>query len=323
MRYFALLIALTFACSESIAQNQIDLRELILKARTIAERHGDEVWSGYTAAPFGVLLVEAETERLFCHEGPAEGFEDRGIDAVLSCPSGTRPTSFPTNLLASFPAVDNVPTIVIGTPDATSLSPDAWILTLLHEHFHQLQYSWPGYYPGTASLDLAGGDESGMWMLNYPFPYERDETAKSFHVMADRLIATLNAIGSDEFAGALQRYWLSREAARNTVSDADWRYIELQFWQEGVARWTESAVSALSSELSDATDAARRRIITELSTLDLPSQKRAAVYPIGAAEATILEAGGSDWRETYWSEPFSLGPKILELVDDRGNQSRQ
>lgn len=44
----------------------------------------------------------------------------------------------------------------------------------------------------------------------------------------------------------------------------------------------------------------------------------AAVYPIGAAEAMVLEAGGSDWCATYRTEAFSLGPKILQLPDDRG-----
>jgi hypothetical protein len=318
MRFVALLIVLAAGCSESDAQNQIDPRELILQARTIAEDFGEDVWSGYSIAPFGLLLVDEETERLFCHSGSSDGFEDSGVDPVLLCPSGVRPTSFPTNILASFPAVDNVPTIVIGTPEATGMAAGAWVLTIFHEHFHQMQFSWPGYYPGTTDLDLDRGDESGMWMLDYPFPYEREETARSFRVMAQRLIAVLDAQGTETFDGALREYWLSRNAAKSTVSDADWRYIELQFWQEGVARWTEGAIGALSDNLSDATEEARLRIIRELSSLDLPSQKRAAVYPIGAAEAMVLEAGGSDWRATYWTEAFSLGPKILQLLDDRG-----
>jgi len=28
------------------------------------------------------------------------------------------------------------------------------------------------------------------------------------------------------------------------------------------------------------------------------------------------EAGGSDWRANYWSEPFSLGPQLQKLIDE-------
>jgi hypothetical protein len=321
MRVVAILIVLFAGLGESSAASQDDPRELILQARTIADRHGDEVWTGYSTTPFGVLLVEEETERLFCHFGSAEEFETIGIDPVLSCPSHVRPASFPPNMLASFPAVDGIPTIVIGTPEATGKSADEWVLTIFHEHLHQMQFSWPGYYPGTTGLELDDGDESGMWMLNYPFPYENEDTARSFHVMAEKLIAVIDAQGADAFDSALQQYWSSREAAKSKVSEADWRYIELQFWQEGVARWTEAAIAALSDNLSDATEEARHRIVRELSSLDLPSQKRAAVYPIGAAEAMVLEAGGADWRASYWSEPFSLGPQLQKLIEDRAAES--
>lgn len=309
------LIALFVIFSRPALGQQDDPRELIQKARTVAELNGDHVWAGFSDAPFGILLVEEDRERLFCHQGSPDGFESIGIDPILSCPSGTRQASFPPNMLASFPAVDGVATIVIGTPEATGKSPDAWVLTVLHEHFHQMQFSWPHYYSGITNLGLSGGDETGMWMLNYPFPYKHGETVKAFRVMANRLIEALEARNTGAFYDALVSYWQSREAARRTVSDDDWRYIELQFWQEGVARWTEGAIAAFSEDLSDAVGEANALIGRELSTLDLSSQNRSAVYPIGAAEASLLEAGGSKWRANYWSEPFSLGPQLQKLID--------
>ena len=294
-----------------------DLRELMREAREIAELNGNRVWPRFSDAPFGILLVEKEEERLFCHEGPAREFEPLGVDPVLSCVSHYRSATFPPNLLASFPAVDGIATIVIGTPEATGKTPREWILTLLHEHFHQLQFSWPNYYPGIESLTLSGGDDTGMWMLNYPFPYRRAETSSAFRLLADRLVVAMNARGTDSFDEAILRYWQAREAARDTVTAADWKYVELQFWQEGVARWTEGAIAALTEGYVDAASEAERRILQELAELDLAQQGRLAVYPIGAGEAMLLDAAGPDWREQYWSEPFALGPQLKRLATSR------
>ena len=310
------LTATLLMVSAQVTAQPVDPRELIRDARTAARQHGDQVWAGYNDAPFGVLLVEESGERLFCHQPVPEEFESTGLDPVLSCPSGVRPTTFPLGMLASFPAVAGIPTIVIGTPEATKLSPDAWVLTLLHEHFHQLQYSWPGYYPGTAGLGLDDeDDDSGMWMLNYPFPYEHDATVSAFRAMADALTIAINARDSDGFDDALISYWRSREAARQSVSEADWRYVEFQYWQEGVARWTEGAIASRSDRLSEAAAEAHARILRELAALDLSKHKRSVFYPLGAGEAMLLEAGGSGWRDNYWSEPFSLGPQLQNLVE--------
>ena len=314
-RYLKLVTCAACAvCGDSALGDPSDPRELIRDARAIAELNGDRIWPGYSDAPFGVLLVEKGRERLFCHEGPAAEFELLGVDPILSCTSSSRPAAFPPNLLASFPAVDGIATIVIGTPEATGLSPDAWVLTILHEHLHQMQFSRPDYYAGIENLGLSRGDETGMWMLNYPFPYSRDETSSAFRVMAERLIEALRVRGADAFYDSVLRYWQARESARRTVSEDDWRYVELQLWQEGVARWTEGAIAALTDEYSDAASEANEKIVRELVEFDLGKQGRVAFYPIGAGEAMLLEGVGSDWRERYWIEPFSLGPHLERLV---------
>ena len=220
-------------------------------------------------------------------------------------------------MLASFPAVDGVPTIVAGSPETTGKSSDEWILSVLHEHFHQVQYSQPGYHEGTLALGIDGGDETGMWMLNYPFPYENAETADTLKKMAQALVAALDARYTDAFNSALIDYWRAREAVRQTVSEDDWRYLELQLWQEGVARWTESAIATMSDDYADAAAKADALVIRELQALDSAEHRRNIVYPIGAAEAALLEAAGTDWRDRYWSEPFSLGHNFERLIDSR------
>ena len=58
----------------------------------------------------------------------------------------------------------------------------------MHEHFHQLQWAQPEYLKAIADLGLSKGDTTGMWMLNYPFPYDNPELARVVRV-SSRLAA--------------------------------------------------------------------------------------------------------------------------------------
>lgn len=292
------------------------IRTLIAKARAIAEIHGDALWNGWNTAPFGVLLVEETRETLFCHDGPAGEWRLIGKDPLTGCVMRTRPHgSLPLGILASFPAVDGVPTIVIGTPEATGRSPVSWMVTLLHEHMHQRQYTEANYYAGVAALDLAGDDTDAAWMLNYPFPYDRPKTVMAFTKLVTALDAAVVAIGGEGFQNAMSDYLDARQALRATVSDADWRYFEFQLWQEGVARWTELALSeaagAEDDDLAAHAAAMRNSLSKELAAIrekGVTEFGREAFYPIGASEALLLEAVAPSWRSRYFTEPFALGP---------------
>ena len=78
--------------------------------------------------------------------------------------------------------------MVIGQAENTqSKTSTRWVLTALHEHFHQLQESRPRYYADVDALGLAKGDTTGMWMLNYPFPYTKAEVKEQFAATAKAL----------------------------------------------------------------------------------------------------------------------------------------
>ena len=147
-------------------------RVRLAEAFRLAAAVGDRVWPGWSEAPFAVLLVTPEREFLLCHSRPSADFSRVGYDSLLGTEVFVRPRVFPTTFLATVPAVGGVPTIVVGQPANTGQASTRWVLTVLHEHFHQLQYSRPGYDAGVAALGLARGDSTGMWMLNYAFPYE-------------------------------------------------------------------------------------------------------------------------------------------------------
>jgi hypothetical protein len=305
-------------------------RVRIAEAFRLSDAIGDSLWQGWSAAPFAVLLVTPTREFLFRHPRPSAEFVHVLDDASLGGAVYVRPRVFAPNLLATFPAVGGVPTVVVGQASQTGKSSTAWVLTLLHEHFHQLQMSAPGYWTGVSALGLTRGDSTGMWMLNYPFPYDSAVVQARF-ASAWRALRT-SVAGSESGGaaavtpeGAVSALRASLESLRASLAPDDYRYLSFQLWQEGVARYTEYAMaeraaatftpSAQFLALPDGESfrgiAARLRSgIVGDSTLDIGTQRRVAFYPFGAAAALALDARGADWRRLYLTAGYSLDPLV-------------
>ncbi|HEY0726226.1 MAG TPA: hypothetical protein VGD41_20060, partial [Pyrinomonadaceae bacterium] len=91
-----------------------------------------------------------------------------------------------------FPAVGGVSTIVIGQAENTdSKTSTPWVITLMHEHFHQLQDSQPNFFQDTQALNLSRGDQTGMWMINYPFPYDSPPISSQFAILVRLLVEAI------------------------------------------------------------------------------------------------------------------------------------
>jgi len=302
----ALLAGGTRALSrDSWSRDSLYLR-LAIEARRLAL--STPLWPGWSTAPSQVLLVSDSLEYLIGAPGPANGFSDLAGDF-----SGervqSRPRVFSPTLLATFPAVNGTPTIVIGTTATTRLSPAAWTATLAHEHMHQWQYSRPGYYDRVQQLDLARGDTTGMWMLNFAVPYTDT-------VLGHALAAFAHTLNTQPAASlsVVREAWRQVERAAGTESA---RYLAFQFWQEGVARFTEEAFaramaggSATSTEPSRDTSLTRRHFAALADSLaqrrtrrigpaDVARRKREIAYPIGAALAAWMDAQQPSWRSNY------------------------
>ena len=310
-------------------------RVRLAEAFRLADAVGDRVWDGWSQAPFAILLVTADHEFLLRHPAPSSDFTRIGYDSLLATEVFVRSRVFPPNLLAAFPAVGNVPTIVIGQPANTNQTSTRWVLTLLHEHFHQLQSAQPDYYRGVAALNLARGDTTGMWMLNYPFPYDSAAVQARF-VAWTRALGTALARAPTAKSGdslvrdpMVQQVSETRRQLSATLSADDDRYLAFQMWQEGVARYTELQVArfAASSEYSPgeafralpdyseyavAAAAIEQNIRAGLSNVDLSRSKRVAFYAAGAATALLLDAAVPGWRTQYFAQKFSLDPLMRE-----------
>jgi hypothetical protein len=299
-----------------------DDRIRIAEAFRLAAAVGDEIWPAWTSAPFAILLVTPEREFLLRHPRPSPEFTKVGYDSLLATDVFVRARKFAPNLLATFPAVGGVSTIVVGQPAATGKNSTEWVLTLLHEHFHQLQTSRPGYFARVDSLGLSRGDQTGMWMLNYAFPYDSARVRSLFATLTQRLDSALAATTDAERATRWASVRTARADLRAALTPDDDRYLAFQMWQEGVARYTELAVarfaashytpSAAFAALPDfvpyATAAAtiESNVRAGLRGSSLERGNRVAFYPAGAAHALMLDHIAPDWRSHYFDRAMAL-----------------
>lgn len=322
---FGLCLLAATVSPEARAQSSPELsprdRALLAESMRIASGVRAGVWSGWEQAAMAVLLVTDSVEYLMGHPRPTPEFARGEPDVVLGPVVWTRPRRLSPNLLATFPAVGGVPTIVIGSADRTGRAATPWVLTVLHEHFHQWQQLRPDYYEGVDRLDLAAGDSTGRWMLDYPFPYDSAPVQRALRRLARDVVRALGA-PADRRLEAVNAAVDSRTGLRRLLSPADYRYFEFQLWQEGVARFIEYAVARAAADAGpplepfltqpDYTpycaeaDRAYRRLRRDLEQLDLGRERRLAFYPLGAAIALLLEETDPGWRRTYLERPFVL-----------------
>lgn len=313
-------LALWAGAAQAPAVSLDTLGPELAQIRQVARGAGEALWPGYGSASFGFLLIEPGGETLLCHASAPPGFTAAGRDEATGCDRLVRPRgNLPGTWLAAMPLFGPPSTIVMGTPTATGLALPRWRSTILHEHFHQWQNALPDYYRRVGALDLSGGDESGMWMLNFAFPYA-DERVTGAHAAASHaLAAAVAARGTPAFRGRLADYLTRRQAFAAAAGVRNWRYFEFQLWQEGVARWTEIAIARTwpDAAMRAEAEAYESEVRTALDTPDLGGRQRLAVYAMGAGEAMLLEACGPAWRARY-PALLSLGPLIEDAARDCG-----
>jgi len=318
---------LAFALSQALCQPKPVLldrdRIRLAEAFRLADELGNIIWKDWDEAPFAVLLVTTEHEFLIRHLKPTIDFSLISYDSLLQSNVYYRKRVFQPNLLATFPAVSGVPTIVVGQAENTNVENSTrWVLAVLHEHFHQLQTSQPSYYPDVEALNLSRGDQTGTWMLNYPFPYDSSTINEQFSSLCTKLSDALRSRRSMDFRPKVAAYLRAREEFRRHLSDDDYRYFSFQVWQEGVARYTEYRIASLAGQLFEPSESFRslpdftpfkaeadtlhEGLPKALPLFSLAALKRIAFYPLGAGEAFLLDAVNSAWRELYFKEKFFL-----------------
>jgi hypothetical protein len=308
-----------FAYGHSQPQMRLDDRIRIKEAMDICKQYGDSIWPGINAAPFAIIVVTDSAEFLINHSPAPAGFNDLGYDSLLGSRIYCRKPVFNKHFLATFPAVEGSNTIVVGTPENTGKNSTDWIITLLHEHFHQYANSDPAYYTAVGKLDLSGGDKTGMWMLNYPFPYNDSAVVVRYEKYAAALLKTVRSIGTDSFQSSFSEYASGRRSFERALKPPDYRYFSFQIWQEGIARYTEYKFLQLLDAYTPAKDVARlpdfvpfkkyreefyRNQLNRIAEFDLAKDRRTCFYAVGFAEGLILDELNPSWRMKYLVERF-------------------
>lgn len=288
----------------------------------LAERIQDTIWRGWSKTPAPLLLVTADTEFLFHHPSPPAEFKSVG-SAVFA-----RPRQFPVDLLATFPAFGPPAAIVIGEPQNTEAKTSTpWLFVVMHEHFHQLQYEQPGYYDAVKQLGLSKGDRTGMWMLNYPFPYDQPEVARGFSHLRELLLQALAESDADKAKRLAQSYAVERKRVFSQLTTDDHKYWAFQLWQEGIARYTQIKAAEAAAEYQPSSEyqqladyesfaayatRARRDTLDELKRADLGKWKRSFVYSFGGAEGLLLDRLHPGWQSEYFKHLLTTDP-LFEL----------
>lgn len=309
--------------------SEID-RIRLAEAFRIGETLGNKVWKDWDKAPFAVLLVTPEYEFLIRHPRPSKDFTLLGYDSLLKSNIYFRKQTQSINFLATFPAVGGVSTIVIGQAENTSQRTSTpWVITVLHEHFHQLQDSQPTYYQEVDALNLSRGDRMGMWMLNFAFPYRDAKVAERFSALSKLLAETLQTKNKFGFTAKLNEYLEARREFRQMLNPDDYKYFSFQIWKEGIARYTEWRIADLAARkykpskeflaLKDYTlfkNAAdtilNKQIMTNLPILQLEKSERNVFYPFGAAEGLLLDRVNPKWQSRYLTEKFFVDTYFVE-----------
>lgn len=311
-----LLLSISVLSQESAvlklpAEDAIRIQEFYRLASSIQ----DHIWPGWGKVAAPLMLVAPDAEFLTHHPSPPKE-STRVADDVYA-----RPRQFPTSFQATFPAFGPPAVMVVGEPSNTiSKTSTPWLIMLMHEHFHQLQWAQPNYVDGVNAMGLSHGDTSGMWMLNFPFPYEKPEVAQAFAQLRDSLLRAIEEPDTRKFERLAQAYIEQRKRFFALVSTDDHKYFSFQLWQEGIARYTEVKSAEAAAEYSPTAEftaladyepftsyaaSKRKDTLNELRRADLTTWKREVVYSFGATEGFLLDRMNPKWKKEYFQHMFS------------------
>ena len=321
---FLLFVVSQFPTTQAQNTPNIPLTDRIRLAEAfkLGETLSDKIWKGWSKAPFAVLLITPDYEFLVRHPKPSSDFQLIGHDTLLKSDVYFRKRVFQKDFLATFPAVGGVSTIVVGQAENTNAKTSTpWVVTVLHEHFHQMQDSYPNMNVEIESLNLSRGDKDGMWMLNYPFPYGSTKIDDLVTVLAKSLADAVES-SKTEVPLKLSDFFDLRSQLQTMLNSDDYKYFSFQLWKEGIARYTEYHVAKQAAsthkpstefeQLKDYTSfeetagSILKNILTELRNLPLANYKRVAFYYLGAGEGLLLDRLNPGWHRRYFEEKFFL-----------------
>lgn len=298
-------------------EDKVRIREAFI----IEKKYGESLWKDYTKAPFSIILVYKGNEFLINHPNPSSDFISLGFDSFLNSKVYYRKRVFNKYFLATFPAVNGVSCIVVGTSKNTKKTTADWVITILHERFHQYQQNSKNFYQDAMALGISNGDNTGMWQLNYPFPYQDSEINLKYNNYTASLKRAVEMIDTNTFAEAFAMLLKSKNEFKRALKPTDYKYFSFQLYQEGIARYTEFLfLEALenyqpSKEITKINDFVGfnvfkkefyKKHMNNITSLQLNTHKRVCFYDLGLAEGILLNKLNPKWRDQYLLDKFDV-----------------
>ncbi len=301
--------------TESDTYSIHQLIEILTTTDEIAKEWSPKVSGLDNSMSIKLLLVTDSIEYLIGYSNRINGFVASETLSFNGQAIYKKATSTNTGFKATYPLSNGIPTIVIGTPENTGLDLGNWVLTILHEHFHLLQMNGPNYFQEVESLDLSGGDQTGMWMLNYDFPYADPVVSKMLSDLGHNLADGIEN-GNVEILEIVT-------GLQEELTPEDFRYMEFQLWQEGIARYIEHEYSLVLDELKDElrlkkgrfNEIAQEKLMTglkNLRTINAYADKRVVFYDLGWGIGMILGRMNKQWKQDYWKDRFTILDQLHE-----------
>lgn len=307
--------ALTLALASSTAAKADDVFSLGRQGIELSRSVAAELWPGMAALGDGFVVLDDTESTAVCFES-APGFRPTSSSPLPDCRAHVRERVLPRSLQASLNLFGPEESVVVAAPDVLDQSHAEWLLKFVHERFHQWQSTRTDYLVQIDALELAGDDTTGMWMLNYPFPYDDPALGLQFRELGASL---LKAIDSESAADA-RAYVKQRKQAFAVLNSDATRYAEFQLWKEGAARWTEialgdyAATTSTHNALADAAAALRAEERAHLADLDLATYGRGVFYALGAFEWALVDQHDQGWREAYAAGPLAVAPYLTQIA---------
>ena len=131
IRWMVLFALGAFELPALAQQLSTDDRTRVAEFYRFAAANQEGLWPGWSEVSAPLLLVTAQGEFLTHNTKMSEGFRKVDDDYLW------RERQFPTNMMATFPALGERSLIIIGQPANTDAKTStSWIFFAMHEHFH-------------------------------------------------------------------------------------------------------------------------------------------------------------------------------------------
>ena len=144
---------------------------------------------------------------------------------------------------------------------------------------------------------------------------------KKYDDYTKALFEAVEKINDQDWKRTYKRFMKKRKAFKRALPENDYKYLSFQWYQEGVARFTEYAFLEI---LKDYKSIKEIELLTDfipytqykdefythhlknVNTLKLSDHQRLAVYDVGFAESLILGKQNPGWKKDYLNTKFDL-----------------